>query len=463
MRQGRCWLSADAPERVLDRLAGLEQVISPTAVRQALRDAGRTNGPTCVLTQEVLLWVVVAMGVFTNVPIRQVYKLARRLQPDQATPGRAALCMGRRRLGVEPVRALHRHVVRPLATPQTRGAFYHQLRRVGIDGVAYNLPDTAANVAAYGRPTAGAAGDGPFPQIRKVSLVELGTHVEFAFRLQSAHHGSERDLLDELVDDVPADSLLHADEGFYRWELWDKCDRRGFKLLWRAPASLALTATQHFADGSFLTKIYPSSADRLGDRQGRVVRALRYTLDDPQRTGHDHTHLLLTNLLDADQYPAAELIAGYHERWEEELVFDEQKTHQDPPRASKSTHLRSKTPAGVEQELYALSLGHFVVRALMTRAAESVDLDPDRLSFTGCFQILQCRLPEAAGLTPAGLQAWHAVLCAELAQERTDPRRNRINPRVVKQDRSRYPKKTAADRHRPPLKKTFAEAVVMLR
>lgn len=461
MRQGSCVLPADAAGRIMDRLAGLEQIISPEAVRQALADTQRVNGHACVLTHEVMCWVVMAMGLFTNVPIRQVFKLGRWLRPGEATPCRSALCQARQRLGVEPLKALFRQVVRPLATPQTRGAFYRGLRPVGVDGVVFDLPDTDANLAAFGRPTAGEAGDGPFPQVRKVSLVELGTHVELAFRVQPAHHGSERELLDELVDDVPADSLLHADQGFYRYELWEKLTGRGIKLLWRGPPAMLLTPQQRLADGSFLTKIYPSP-HRPRACPGLVVRAIRYTLDDPQRTGHREAHVLLTNLLDAEQYPATELIAGYHERWEEELVFDEQKTHQDPPRASKPTHLRSQTPAGVAQELYALALAHFVVRALMTRAADSADLDPDRLSFTGCFQILQCRLPEAAGLSPAQLRAWHDALLRELAQERTDPRRNRINPRVVKRHRSKFPKKRPEHRHLPPLKKTFEQAMVML-
>ena len=63
--------------------------------------------------------------------------------------------------------------------------------------------------------------------------------------------------------------------------------------------------------------------------------------------------------------------------------------------------LRSETPAGVVQEMYALSLGHFVIRSLMFEAAATVNLDPDRLSFTGCFQILKCRLPECDGTSPA--------------------------------------------------------------
>jgi len=90
------------------------------------------------------------------------------------------------------------------------------------------------------------------------------------------------------------------------------------------------------------------------DWKGIVVRVIRYTLDDPQRVGHGEVHTLITNLFDEDLYPAKELIMLYHERWEQELVYDEQKTHQDPPRVTKPAHLRSETPAGVIQEVYAL-------------------------------------------------------------------------------------------------------------
>ena len=73
-QQGRCVLPADEAGRVLDRLAALEKVISPTDIRQVLVDTGRVNPRACKLTHEVMMWVVLAMGIFTNLPIRQVFK-----------------------------------------------------------------------------------------------------------------------------------------------------------------------------------------------------------------------------------------------------------------------------------------------------------------------------------------------------------------------------------------------------
>ncbi len=86
-----------------------------------------------------------------------------------------------------------------------------------------------------------------------------------------------------------------------------------------------------------------------------------------------------------------------------------------------------------------------------------------RLSFTGCFQILKCRLPECDGKTAASFEAWYEGLLWELQGERTELRRNRINPRVIKRKMSKWKKKRPEHRHLPPLKKTFAETVVMTR
>ena len=199
------------------------------------------------------------------------------------------------------------------------------------------------------------------------------------------------------------------------------------------------------------------------------MRVLKYTLDDPQRVGHHQEHTLLTTLLDAHEHPAQELILLYHERWEEELTFDEQKTHQDPPRPGKPTSLRSETPQGVVQEVYALSLGHYVTRALMVEAAQTENLDPDRLSFVGCLRILRCRLPECDSRAPQTWQAWYAAVLWEMAGERVDVqqttagprRRNRSNPRVVKRKMSKWKKTRPQHRQLPPLQKTFAQTIVM--
>ena len=458
--QGRCTLRPDESGRLLDRLAGLENVIPPEMIRQALDATGRINTRACQLTHEIMMWVVLTMGLLTHLPIRQVFKQCRRSRVGEKTPCRSGLCAARQRLGVEPVKFLHEQLVRPLATPDTLGAFYHGLRRMAIDSTVLDAPDSEANTLAFKR-SSGSRGEGAFPQVRKASLVELGTHVEVAMAI-GGWQDDERKLARQLFHLIPPDALLMEDRGFFCFEDWKELDSREIKLFVRVKSQIVLKPIQRLSDGSYLAKIYKSSYHRDKDRGGIVVRVIVYKLDDPQRVGHEEVHRFITNLLDEKEYPALEMICEYHQRWEEELTFDEQKTHQDPRRAEKPANLRSETPDGVRQELYALSLGHFIVRSLMLEAAQPLKLDVDRLSFKGAFQILQCRLPECDSRTPQSLTEWKKNLLWEIGIEKIEARRNRINPRVIKRKMSKWPKKRAQHRGRTRLTKTFLESVVML-
>lgn len=446
---------------VLDRLAALQQVISPELVRQVLQETGRTGQRACVLSYEVMLWIVMAMGVLTDLPIRQVFKAARFLRKGERSPGRSALCQGRQRLGLAPVQRLFEELTRPLATAETPGSFYRGLRRVGIDGSQYDVPDSEQNAAFFGHPRGGRS-DGAFPQIRKVALVELGTHVEFALACGPPAQG-ELTLAAGLYEQLPARTLLYQDRNFFSFDQWKTLRGRGVQILARVKRNLVLPVLISLPDGSYLSKIYPSSYNRQKDRQGIWVRVIRYTLDDPQRSGDGEEHILLTSLLSARHFPAGELIVEYHERWEHEITLDEEKTHQDPKRPTKPAHLRSETPEGVIQELHALSIGHFVVRAMMHEAALQGQIDPDRLSFTGTFQILKTRLSECGGPILSTVDLWWEAVLWEIGEEQIPPRANRSNPRVIKQKVKKWPKKQPHHRRPPPLTKTFAESIVMLR
>jgi hypothetical protein len=404
-----------------------------------------------------MIWVVLAMGLFTEMPIRQVFKVSRRLRKGEVSPARSSLCVARQRLGSEPLVELHRLVVKPLATERTIGAFYRGMRKVAIDGTVLDVADCEAH-QHFGR-SSGSRGEGPFPQIRKVSVVELGTHIELAF-VYGGWGDSERKLVEQLWDSVPEDALLIEDRGFFSYKSWEKLHQK-HNLLIRISKSMVFKPIKHLADGSYLAKIYPSNWYRENDRRGILVRIIEYKLNDPQRTGHGEVHRLLTNLSNAKQFPATELILEYHERWEEEIVFDEQKTHQDPCRAEKTTNLRSETPDGLKQELYALSLGHFVIRAAMLQAAESTNTDVDRLSFKGCFQILKARLPECDPSTTSRFRGWFEAVLWEMTCELVPVRRNRINPRVIKRKMSRWNKARPEHRKLPSLTKPFEQTIVI--
>ena len=133
--------------RILDRLLLLEQVIPPGDVLQVLEDTGCLDARRCTLTFEVTCWLVLATGVLTEMPLRQVFKACRRLIPNDHDPHRPTQSKARQRQGL-----LFERLAQPLAKPHNPGAFYKTWRKVAMDGSVYNVPDSDANAAAFGYP-----------------------------------------------------------------------------------------------------------------------------------------------------------------------------------------------------------------------------------------------------------------------------------------------------------------------
>ena len=60
-----------------------------------------------------------------------------------------------------------------------------------------------------------------------------------------------------------------------------------------------------------------------------------------------------------------------------------------------------------------------------------------------------------------GRQRWYDDLVAEISEEVLEPRRDRINPRVIKRTMSHWPKKRPKHRNNPQPTKTFRERLVV--
>ena len=58
--------------------------------------------------------------------------------------------------------------------------------------------------------------------------------------------------------------------------------------------------------------------------------------------------------------------------------------------------IRSKKPELVRQEIYGLFVAHYAIRAFMVEAADTVDMDPDRISFTRTLNIVRRRITDPA-------------------------------------------------------------------
>jgi hypothetical protein len=442
-----------APWSAPQRLTALKRIIPPAKVTAALRRAGRGRTFCPRTPDEFMVLFIIAMGLFSSDCYRQLY---RWLVPwkEGDVPGRSTLCEARQRLGVRALVLLAGEVVKLLASPATPGAYYAGLRLMGADGFTLDLPDTPANQRSFGRPRNGHS-TGAFPQAQVLGLVELGTHVFWRWVIKGCHIDETR-MLKPLLKHLDPGMLLLWDRGFASFELVQQVVGRGAHLLARWKNNRILVPVKRLTDGSYLAYLYASEKDRRHQRDGILVRVIEYTLDEPARNGHREKHRLLTTLLDEKKHPAKTLVELYHVRWEQELAIDELKTH-----AMERPVLRSQTPAGVVQEIHGLLLGHYVLRTLMFEAAKDAAISPLRLSFTGTLKILRCRLP-GYPKTAGDKRLWWNNLLAEIAEEVIPPRRNRVNPRVIKRQQSKWPRKRPKHHNPPQPRKPFGDSIEVL-
>lgn len=393
----------ETDERLSDRIAVglLTRTFPPELVDRVVAECGRSGQRNRLLPPRVVVYFVLAMCLFSGQGYEEVARLlteglawARRWSGSWQVPTTAAISRARRKLGPEPLKALFGQVARPLATPSTPGAWYGTWRLMAIDGTTFDVPDSEENTARFGRPTTHRSQRCAFPQVRLVALAECGTHAITRAAL-GPFTTSEPELARELFTALTPGDLLLADRGFTGVELWRAASAAGADLLWRIRSSAVLPVRAELPDGSYLSDIV-TAKDHRKRADPTIVRVIEYTLDDPGRAQHQAPYRLITTILDPEAAPAADLAALYHQRWEIETALDELKTHQRGP----AQVLRSRSPDGVEQEVWAHLLVHYAVRTLMHDAAAVDGTDPDRLSFTRSLRLVRRQVPTQAAFSP---------------------------------------------------------------
>lgn len=370
-------------------------------VKSVLATTGRGSVRQRDLPAHVVIYYVIALAFYMQCSYREVLRCLLEgiqwlLNPSVRVKvaGKSGISQARTRLGVEPLRRLHDEVVQPIAMEPTQGAWYRGWRVVSLDGSTLDVADERTNEEAFGRPRT-PRGKSAYPQIRFVSLVENGTHVLFGSQMAGYSVG-EVTLAKGVLPWLQDGMLCLADRQFFGFDFWNQARATGAQLLWRIKKNLCLACERRLADGSYLSRIYPSERDRRHKTNGVVVRVIEYRLEAV--AGAEPLYRLITTILDPDLAPAEQLAALYHERWEIETALDELKTHLRGARIV----LRSKTPDLVRQEFYGLMMAHFAVRGLMHEAALKANENPDRLSFVHAVRVIRRKLPIYHAIPPRG-------------------------------------------------------------
>jgi len=382
-------------------------------IREVLDQTNRASIRERDLPAHVVVYYVIALALYMRSSYREVLRCLLEgvqwlLDPSAKVKvaGKSGISQARSRLGAAPLKKLYDAVAAPIAVKRTKGAWYRGWRLVSLDGSTLDVADTTENDKAFGRPGS-SRGSSAFPKIRFVALLENGTHVLWGAHMDR-YAIDELTLAEKVIPFLRKGMLCMADRFFPSYKLWRAASKTGADLLWRVKQNARLDIEERLPDGSYLSRIYASTADRRKKRNRIAVRVIDYRLKDVP--GAESLYRLITTILDYEQAPAKELAALYHERWEIETSLDELKTHL----RGAQIVLRSKTPELVRQEFFGLLMAHFAIRGLMHEAALKADEDPDRLSFVHSVHVVQRRMARYAAIPPS----------AETNSTRSDPRRN---------------------------------------
>ena len=418
-------------ERLPSSVDRLSELIDPAWIEQALQHTGKASIRRRKLPAEQVVWLVIGLALFRNQPIWHVVRQLDLSLDRQALCVPSASVQARQRLGEEPLRALFQQLAqawsRVATTPAVSG-----LRVLAVDGAVWSAPDTPENRQQLGC-CASQYGQGDWPQIRAVCLMDAHSHELLDARLGSMHQG---ELTLAAALQVPEQSLTIFDRAYFSSAFLLDWQQRGPHCHWlmRAKDNLRHEVLKTHSPGDYTVRLPVSQRARQLNPHLPLHWEVRLI---EVRIGQ-RTRRFITSLNDVKRYPAKALAQLYCQRWEIELGFREIKQSLQ----NGQFVLRSKQPALVRQELWGVLIAYLLLRRLMRQMAEHIHVPPLRMSFhvasIAMIDLLRFAPLESAGSLPkrlAGLfeQAHLFVL---------PPRReNRSCPRVVKHRPRKYPKK----------------------
>src|SRR6202453_3738275 len=397
-------------------------VLASWVPRDAVDDAVGATGKGAKrkggkLPPHVMVYFVMALALFAEEDYEETWtRLPETLadwgcwDPAQGTVTTGGLAQARQRLGHEPVKEVFAQVALPPASEDRRGAFLGPWRKMSMDGLEWDIPDTEPNAAAFGYPGTGKdAAPAAFPRARAVTIGECASHAPVLAAIgPCVSKGSgEQSLARELYPRLEPGWLLMADRNFYNWQDWCTAADTGTALLWRVKADVQLDPLEFFPDGSYRSVLVnpkvrgnaravlletARAGENLDPQKARYIRVIEYEVPDREGDGKDEIIALITTITEFTDAPAAVLARCYHERWESETGNKQLKTCLRGP----GKILRSESPDMVRQEIWGYLLTHYAISALICTAATNAGIDPDRVKFKRTVRIIRRRAADPA-------------------------------------------------------------------
>ena len=245
-----------------------------------------------------------------------------------------------------------------------RGGDYFIVRgwcAFGVDGTRIETPHTATNEALLGC----AGREKTAPQVFLTTLWHLGLGLPWSYRCGPGTD-SERVHAQELIDDLPPQSLLVADAGFISYGLCKSLCDRGHSFLLRVGGNVHLLTKLGYyreeRDG--IVYLWP---DKEQSQSPLVLRLIVLTCGE-------QTVYLVTNVLDPARLSDEDARQFYDWRWGEEVY------HRSFKQTLDRATLLSRTPATCLAETQAIVLGLWLLGLMSMLSKPQPACNPRRWS-----------------------------------------------------------------------------------
>jgi len=360
------------------------------------------------------------------------YRTARGQKPCSADSG--SYCKARQRLPLGVIIRILYGTANAIEERAPAGWLWKLRETLLADGSTFSMPDTPENQKAFPQSRTQARGLG-FPIGRIVALISLATGVmrDLAIGPYKGKETGEPALLRELLGRLKGGEVLLGDRCFASYFGINALVQRGVDGLFRMHQlrkydfrrGMQLGIDDHIVTWDRPKRpswMDPEEYDRLPNTQ--KIRELRLHV---QRPGFRVDELVLvTTMLDPEEYTKEELAQLYFERWNIELDLRSIKC------IMQMDVLRCETPEMVTKEIWMHALAYNLIRGVMAAAAEAHDKMPRQISFAGALQTMEAFRDKLSAASPEDRTQLVEVMLQAIASHEVGDRPGRVEPRAIK-------------------------------
>jgi hypothetical protein len=369
------------------------------------------------------------------------FRLARGLSRCSTDSG--SYCEARKKLPEALLQRLVQKTGRELQEQAPAGWLFHGRKVKLADGTTVSMPDTAKNTAAFEKPR-NQHGAGPFPVARLLVVLCLatGAALEAAIGPCRGKKTGELSLYRSLDEALEAGDIVLADRLFCTYFDIARLKQRGVDGVFRLSSSRRAdfrTGRRLGQDDHVVTWHKPTpcpegiSAAQWAAIPGELeIREVRVTVSIPGF--RVKSLVVVTTLLDAEEFPPQEIAALFRQRWHGELDLRSIKT------VMQMDVLRCLSPEMVRKEIWAHLLAYNLLRSILCSASTEFERPVRSFSFKAALQLLLAFRHELLSATAekARLENCCDTLLYALSEHQVHDRLNRYEPRKIKRPSKPY-------------------------